>query len=135
MALTKFHENVFLVDGDMRRPQLHDVFGMTDRDEALMEVLLNENAGALDFERLPQKTEIDNIDIALGHPVEGASPTEVLATGRFKAFLDWARSRYGVVIIDSPPLGILSEAIGFGQMVDDVILVCRFDKARKHECD
>ncbi len=47
--------------------------------------------------------------------IEGVSPTEVLETGKFEQFVEWARNNYSVIIIDSPPLGILSEAIVFGR--------------------
>jgi Mrp family chromosome partitioning ATPase len=63
--------------------------------------------------------------------IEGVSPTVVLETGKFEQFVEWARNNYSVIIIDSPPLGILSEAIVFGRMADDVVLVCRYDMTRK----
>jgi len=63
--------------------------------------------------------------------IEGVSPTEVLETGEFEQFVEWARNNYSVIIIDSPPLGILSEAIVFDRMADDVVLGCRYDMTRK----
>jgi tyrosine-protein kinase Etk/Wzc len=96
-----------------------------------MEMLLDSRSDAATFARLPAASGTPNLDVALGHPVPDRSPSEVLETERFSAFIAWAKSQYDVVIIDSPPLGLMSDAMIYSRIADDVLLLCRFNRTRK----
>jgi capsular exopolysaccharide synthesis family protein len=131
ISMARTGKKILMIDGDMRRPKLHEVFDIRKRKRSMMEVLVEDTPHEALFSETLHDTEIENLKIAVGHPVEGVSPTEVLDTGRFEMFLNWARSRFDIIIIDSPPLGGISDGLVFGRMVDDVVLVCRYNKSRK----
>lgn len=153
IAFARTNRKVLIVDGDMRRPRIHTVFGDLNvgvpsaerkansrsgkgagsRHEALslMEVIMDESSDESRFDALPYASGVENLSCIYGHPVEGISPTEILATGRFGRFVEWARANFDVIVIDSPPLGLLSDAMVFAQMSDDVVWVSRCGVARK----
>jgi capsular exopolysaccharide synthesis family protein len=131
ISLAKTFKRILLIDGDMRRPRHHDVFNIPKKNHRLMEVLMKADAREVDFRGLPQLGPVDNMQVVLGHPVDGISPTEVLETGVFDRFIKWARSQYDIVIIDSPPLEAASDALIYGRYADDCILVCRQNRSRK----
>jgi len=131
ISMTKTYGRVLLIDGDMRRPRLHDVFDIPRQRQLLMEVLLRDQAGDDVFATVPQPTDVERLHVTLGHPVPGVSPTEVLENGRFESFLNWARRNYDIILVDTPPLGAASDALVFGRMADDVVMVCRYNRSRK----
>jgi Mrp family chromosome partitioning ATPase len=62
-----------------------------------------------------------------------ANPGELLLGNRFADLLGWAETVYDQVIVDSPPLGAVTDALLIAERVDEVVYVCRFNRAlRKH---
>jgi capsular exopolysaccharide synthesis family protein len=131
ITMAKMSKKVLLVDGDMRRPKLEKVFNLSDPQKSLMEVLSDKYSGVVAFSLLPCETKVENLHVATGKPIPGVSPTEILETGRLSEFIAWAKSEFDVVIIDTPPLGLVHDAFVFGRMVNDIILVARQNKCRK----
>jgi capsular exopolysaccharide synthesis family protein len=131
IAMAQTGKRVFLVEGDMRKPRLKDIFPVPAEQLTLMETLLDPCSDDATFARLPVASGAPNLDVAVGYPVQGRSPSEVLETDTFAAFIAWAKSQYDIVIIDSPPVGLISDAMVYSRIADDVLLVCRFNRTRK----
>ena len=131
IAMSGMSRRVLLVDGDMRRPKLDQVYEFASPEKGLMDVLADETSDVAAFTEMVRSTEVENLYVATGKPAQGVSPTEVLETGRLKEFIDWARAVYDVVIIDSPPLIPVHDALVLGRMADDVVLVARHNRCRK----
>lgn len=119
LALTlseSYQRSVLLVDGDLRRPSLHEFFGIPN------------GAGLSDGLEDNATRQIGVVDISprlsvlpSGKPVE--DPTGLLTSGRMKRVLETARADYDWVIVDTPPIGLLSDAKLLSDMVDGVVLV------------
>lgn len=124
-------ERTLLVDCDLRRPFLHKVFAVSGETPSFVSAIEKGTAEA--FRELPRKTEIANLDVILGNgPVNNEdSPSGILSSAGLKAFLRWARKEYTNVIIDTPPIGVFSDALILASVGDAVVLVCRCDKSRK----
>ncbi|MCC6416192.1 MAG: CpsD/CapB family tyrosine-protein kinase [Opitutaceae bacterium] len=123
-----------LIDCDLRRPMLHRHFHQTN-DTGLIQWF---EAGAhtdTDLERDPN-LGIIKLDENLSLLTSGGrskSPTELLESPQFGHLLEKLKKHYELVIVDSPPLGAVTDSLLIAQRTDEVIYVCRFNRAfRKH---
>ena len=112
-------EHVLLVDCDLRRSNLHRMFGLSNT-HGLHEYLKKEK----DLTDLLIRTRIEKLSIlpAGSHP---SNPSELLASGAMKAFLEEVRARYEdrFIILDTAPSQVLAEASVMSNFVDGIILV------------
>jgi len=113
---------VLLVDSDLRRGVLHKVFKLPKRP-GLSNVLV-EN---LPLESVIHTTAIDR-DVKLDVMTSGTyppNPAEILGSNRLRAALDSLAKLYDVVLIDSPPLTVVTDAAVIAPHVDGVLVVAR----------
>jgi protein-tyrosine kinase len=117
-------EHVLLVDCDLRRPDLHKMFGLSARD-GLHEHL----AGKRRLSDLLITTKINKLSLLpAGHPPN--NPSELLASGAMKLFLEEIRNRYDdrIIILDTAPSQVLAEASVLSNFVEGIIFVIRAEK-------
>jgi capsular exopolysaccharide synthesis family protein len=108
-----------LVDADLRRPRLHAVFAL-ERTPGLVEVARGE-AGLEDTIRQPIGCDFEIL-------TSGASledPSELLASTEFEDLLRSLEGRYDLVVIDSPVLLAVSDALLLAARADGTLLVTR----------
>ncbi len=121
LSLTRRGLRVLLIDADLRRGALHTAFE-APREPGLTEVL----RASVTFARACRSIEIDGNTmhyLTAGGAV--SSPTALLDSEVMRALLARFREDYDVVIIDSPPANIVTDAAVLGAMADGVILVAR----------
>lgn len=106
-----------LVDADMRKPTAHRQLG-ENAERGLSYVL----AGEAGIE--PIATSYPNLDL-LPVGVRPPNPAELLQRGDFPSLITRLRAAYSVVIIDTPPLGLVSDALAACEHADGVLLVVR----------
>ncbi|MGC8639348.1 MAG: GumC family protein [Isosphaeraceae bacterium] len=117
-------ERTLLVDIDLRRPTLADVFppepGKEDTRHGVVEVL----QGILPWQKTLRHTELRNLDfMATGDPRE--VPIEVLGTRELRQLLTALANHYDRVILDGPAVLGMADCRMLGRMVDASILVVR----------
>ena len=121
LALTlseSYQRNVLLIDADLRRPSLHRVFKIPGAPG------LVEGLTSLDEQRLPLHQVSTRLTILpAGEPSE--DPMAGLTSARMKRLLDEAREAFHWIIIDTPPVGLLTDANLLASMVDATILVVK----------
>jgi tyrosine-protein kinase Etk/Wzc len=112
-----------LVDGDLRRGSLHTLFGVP-REAGLADVLLG-RATLEEVVRVvdPEQSESPLRFIPAGTPP--LHPAELLGSEAMRAVLADLMDRYDTVIIDAPPLNLVTDAAVLGTRADGVILVAR----------
>ena len=108
-----------LVDGDMRRPRVHKVFDM-DRNIGLSSILV----GTESPEHAIVASGIQGLDILPVGPIP-PNPSEIIGSKKMKLFLNDLRKEYARIIIDSPPISAVTDAVALAQMVDTTLLVIR----------
>jgi len=108
-----------IVDGDMRRPRIHKVFDM-DRNIGLSSILV----GTGSPEDAIVASSIQGLDILPVGPIP-PNPSEIIGSKKMKQFLDDLRKKYTRIIIDSPPISAVTDAVALAQMVDTTLLVIR----------
>jgi polysaccharide biosynthesis transport protein len=118
---------VLLIDGDLRRPNIHHRFGLNGKI-GLTTVL----TGATKLEETVQGVpEIPNLDILPSGPVP-PFPTEMLSSGAMDAILRRCGELYDYVVIDSPPILSVTDGVILARQADAVVLVVRHGKSSKH---
>lgn len=127
LGITMAHNNrkVLLVDADMRRPRLHNVFKIKN-DKGLSNFL----AGQESLEDLLRNTGVDNLFMISGGDMP-PNPSELLSGPKFKEFLRITGEKFDVVLFDSPPVAVVTDAIVLAEVVDGVIVVIQSGKTSK----
>lgn len=116
---------VVIVDGDMRKPRLHKVFGV-DGTLGLSSVLM----GTASLDEVIQATRVPGLSvIPCGKVPE--NPAELLQSDRFRELVAELAERFGMVVFDSPPVVPVTDAAIIGAAVDGVVLVARSGATRR----
>jgi capsular exopolysaccharide synthesis family protein len=110
---------VLLVDADMRRPRLHKAFGLHS-EQGLSSLVVGESR----LEAIVHRTPIENLSVLTCGPIP-PNPAELLHTDGFKAILAEAAQRFDRVIIDSPPAGVVADAVVVSTLVDGTLFVLK----------
>jgi capsular exopolysaccharide synthesis family protein len=118
VAMAQMGEKVLIVDCDMRRRTLHDMFGIAI-DSGLTDVLVDPARLSQSIQRLEA---YPNLDILTGG-TSAPNPSELLGSERMKTFIARSKDHYDRVIIDSPPLLAFSDPLVLASLADGVILV------------
>ena len=124
-------KKTLLVDFDLRRPRIariYDVAESITAENNLIEVL--NSPEDTDFSNIAIPSEYDNLDLVVSSVSSNISPANVIGSEKLRAFFDWARINYDHVVIDSPPFGLVSDAIQLGSFSDSVMIVCRPNRSR-----
>jgi capsular exopolysaccharide synthesis family protein len=130
IAFARTGIRTLLVDFDMRRPKVKSVFGLPDDIPCLLETL--GKGKVQDFSRLPMPSDCPNLFVIGNHASKEISAAEVMGSRIVKDFIAWARLAYEMVILDSPPFGVVSDALVLAGMVDGVLFVCRPGVSHRH---
>ncbi len=114
-----------LIDGDLRRPAVHKMVGVSPDKRGLADFLMTgEPLGSFLV-----KTDITKLTVLpAGHIPR--NPAELLTSSNMKALLKEAKNRYQdrFVVLDSPPVNLASETRDLALSVDTVIFVVRYGK-------
>jgi tyrosine-protein kinase Etk/Wzc len=110
---------VLLVDGDLRKGRLHRYFGF-ERRPGLFELL----SGTVQHTTAIRATENQQLDILSTGSVP-PNPAELLASQRFEQLIQWASSRYGYVVIDTPPVLAVADGAVVARLAGVNLLVLR----------
>jgi succinoglycan biosynthesis transport protein ExoP len=124
IAMAEIRQKVVLIDGDLRRPRLHDIFGISN-DWGLSDVLSAGTAlETIPIENLVSKTKVSSLYVMASGRGQVTTPT-LLYSARMNGLLDRLRSEFDMVLIDAPPVIHLADARVLGRLADGVILVVR----------
>ncbi|MDQ2835732.1 MAG: polysaccharide biosynthesis tyrosine autokinase [Acidobacteriota bacterium] len=118
---------VLLIDGDLRRPNIHHRFGLNGKI-GLTTVLTGATSLDATVQHVP---EIPNLDILPSGPVP-PFPTEMLSSEAMVAILKRCGEMYDYVVIDSPPILSVTDGVILARDADAVVLVVRHGKSSKH---
>lgn len=120
-------QRVLLVDSDMRRPRLHASTGIS-RSTGLSNLIL----GDQNYDEVIRSTDIPNLFVLPCGPTP-PNPAELLMTKRFEHVLADLKQRFDLVILDSPPLQPVTDAVLLSKHTDGVLLVVRAGKTARDE--
>jgi receptor protein-tyrosine kinase len=120
LALTLSHSHqrrVLLIDADLRRPSIHTMFQLSN-DEGLSDTLREVSPDA----RVPLHKLSPTLSvITAGRPTQ--DPMSALVSEMMKQFVREAADQYDWVVLDTPPVALLSDANLLAAMIDRAVLV------------
>jgi capsular exopolysaccharide synthesis family protein len=110
---------VLLVDADMRRPRIHRIFNLANK-AGLSSLILGEGT----LTEVAQSTVIPGLSVLPCGPIP-PNPAELLHTAAFKRLVAGMAAGWDRVIIDSPPVGVVSDAVVMSTQVDGAVMVLK----------
>lgn len=126
IVLAQSGKKVILVDADLRRPNIEVLFGLSHH--GLSDYIIG-NA-SYDDVILPSVVENLNV-VTAGSQVP--NPAELLGSDMFKQFFEKAMQEYDFLIIDSPPINSVVDAVAIADLTDLMLIVVRAGKTKKKE--
>lgn len=125
-SLASSGSRVVLIDLDLRNPSVKN---MTSQENNIgVTTVIMKKATLSDAST--QDTEQENLDIISSGPIP-PNPTELIASDSMKSLLDELSNNYDYVIIDTPPVGILTDAAIISTLSDGVLLVIKSGSTKK----
>ena len=125
VSLAQAGKRVLLVDTDLRRPCLHEHFGLTN-EAGLTSLLLEREA---DTGKVIQRTQVPGLYVLATGRLP-AQPAEVLSFPQTGALLDRLRSFADYVLLDSPPVLTVADASILAQKADGVVMIVEMGRTR-----
>src|SRR5258706_7317354 len=127
-VLAQTGAKVLIIDADMRRPRLHQVFGLPN-DGCLSAILSSEIEEADILSRINQYKD-SNIYLLSSGAIP-PNPAELLGSSQMKRLLDIVSRTFTHIVIDSPPIASFTDGVLIASLVDGVILVVHGGKTSR----
>ncbi|MEI9939909.1 MAG: polysaccharide biosynthesis tyrosine autokinase [Pseudomonadota bacterium] len=119
IAIAQTGQSVCLVDCDLRKPRVHAVFGQRN-DKGITTALLEPGQ----LPTLVLETQIANLSILRAGPTP-PNPADLMHSEAFGRLLQELRAQFDRVVIDSPPIGLVTDGVILSTRVDATVLVVR----------
>jgi capsular exopolysaccharide synthesis family protein len=123
--MAKSGKRVITLDLDMRRAKLSDHFGLQN-DKGVSTLLSHRHT----LEEVLQHSEEDGVDVIAAGPVP-PNPSELIMSDYAKEIIAELRERYDYVILDTPPVGLVTDAAILMHRADASLLVARCGYSKK----
>ena len=124
-------KKVVLCGLDIRKPALGRLFGISDRKDGITHLLRMDKVTLEDLNRQICPSLVnENLDLLLAGAVP-PNPAELLARDSFEQTINLLRERYDYVILDTAPVGLVTDTLQIGRVADVTVFVCRADYTPK----
>jgi tyrosine-protein kinase len=124
LAFAQAGRRTILVDADLRRPGLHNLFGIPN-NAGLTDMVLSDNA---DVASVAQRTEEPNLRVITSGAVP-ANPAELLGSHRMAVILQRITAEADLVVLDTSPVGIVTDGALVAARSDSTLLVVNPDRS------
>ena len=129
IALAQGGNKVLLIDADMRKAVQHKIFGLKNKVG-----LSSATSKMKPFSECIQRNVMENLDIMTAGPVP-PNPSELLASAAMTEMLEKLSKEYGVILIDTPPVNVVTDAMELAQKISGIVLVVRYGKTTNEDLD
>jgi len=126
ITLSQMRSKTVLVDCDMRRPMIHNLF-IVSRENGLSKFLTTDN---IDIHDIIKPSGMDNLDIITAGHVP-PNPSELLSSKKMDDLFAKLREEYDFIIVDSPPIIAVTDALILSKKVDQLLLVIRVNSTER----
>ena len=124
-------KKVILLGLDIRKPALGRLFSISDRQIGITNLLTKESVSENDLRNQIRPSGVNkNLDLLMAGPIP-PNPTELLARENLKQIIDMLRQMYDYVILDTAPIGLVTDTMQIGKFADVTAFVCRADYTPK----
>ncbi|WP_167631305.1 polysaccharide biosynthesis tyrosine autokinase [Mariprofundus ferrooxydans] len=112
-----------LIDCDMRKPRVNEYFGL-ERHSGLSDILIHSR----DWHEVAMPTTVENLSVISSGSIP-PNPSELLGSKSMSAFLEEIKEEYEMILLDVPPVLVVTDAVLLGPKVDGLFLVVRANHA------
>jgi capsular exopolysaccharide synthesis family protein len=113
-------KRVLLIGLDLRKPRIHKILGV-DNEKGMSNFLCGD---INDYNEVIQSTEVENLFYASSGPVP-PNPAELIETEKMKWFIETSKRQFDFVIIDTPPIALVTDALLLAPYVEMCLLIVR----------
>ena len=130
ISLSLLGKKVVIVGLDIRKPGLNKVFNIPKKEHGITQFLTNPTTNLMD---LVQQSDINNNLFILPGGTVPPNPTELLARDGLDKAIETLKTNFDYVILDTAPVGMVTDTLLIGRTADLSVYVCRADYTRKTE--
>ena len=105
IVFAKSGRKTLVLGADLRRPKIYADFGFNN-----LKGLTNHLLGDLELSEVILKSDIENLDVLISGPIP-ANPADALLTDKFIVMMDKLKEIYDIIIMDTPPLGLVADTL------------------------
>lgn len=124
--ISLLNNRVVLIDLDMRKPRFHEVFEDTDPSKGLSTILIKKHK----VEECIHNTDLENLDYIPAGPIP-PNPSELILGRQFVELMEYLENKYDVIIIDTPPVGLVTDGIHALKIASIPIYIVRADFSKR----
>lgn len=125
-------KKVILCGLDIRKPALGQLFGISEKGQGVTTLLSRDRFASYEelLEVIVPSGVNENLDLLLAGPVP-PNPTELLARENFDQVMSLLREHYDYIILDTAPVGVVSDTLQISRVTDLTVYICRADYTPK----
>lgn len=128
-------KKVLLMGVDIRRPRLAEMFKLDRNAEGITSFLANDDNKVEMLDRLIMRSNItEGFDI-LPAGIVPPNPAELLSSGNLDRAMEYLSSKYDFIVMDTAPVGLVSDPLIVSRVVDAVIYIVRLGRTHKYDLD
>lgn len=119
ISFSKMEKRVLLVDSDLRRPNVHNIFKLENATG------LSNIIGKMgNFDEAVHRDVLPNLDILPSGTIP-PNPSELICSARFIELVNRLKEQYDYIIFDTPPIGVVSDALLLKDLIAGFVVVLR----------
>ena len=124
-------KKVILVGLDIRRPRLAELFGINDHKHGITNLLVKDNPTIEDIQEQILPSGVNkNLDLLMAGPIP-PNPAELIARNSLDIIINLLKERYDYIMIDTAPVGLVTDTLQIARVADASIYMCRADYTPK----
>ena len=135
MSFALLGKKVLLIGLDIRKPRLGQLFELNDTARGITNLLVKESPTEEQIKQqiLPSGIN-DHLDIMTAGPIP-PNPAELVARASLDLIMEQLRQMYDYIIVDTAPVGLVTDTLAIGRVCDATVYVCRADYTPKESIE
>ena len=125
VSFANLNKKVLIIDCDLRNPSIHKMFKLNNI-YGLTDILAKDRA----VDKCIQETELENLYVLTAGAIP-PNPAEILSSEKMKNLIEDLKNIYDYIFIDTPPIGLVTDAGVLSSFIDGVVLVVKSESVEK----
>ena len=125
VSFANLNKKVLIIDCDLRNPSIHKMFRLNNI-YGLTDILAKDKA----VDKCIQETELENLYVLTAGAIP-PNPAEILSSEKMKNLIEDLKNIYDYIFIDTPPIGLVTDAGVLSSFIDGVVLVVKSESVEK----
>ncbi len=119
ISFSKMEKKILLVDSDLRRPNVHNIFKLDNANG-----LSNVTGNMIGFDEAVKRNVLPNLDILTSGTIP-PNPSELMCSSTFIELVEYISNEYDYIIFDTPPIGVVADALLLKDLIAGFVIVVR----------